>query len=501
MSRAPRTSGHTPVLGRDGALALGASAVEAALAAGVLEAEAVIMTEDSGLARYAGDRVHQHVSERNCEIRVRAVRGRRVAVTAGNQADTDSVRAVAERAAAAAGRSPEDPYFPGLPHPSSTPYVDQTTFYASTAELEPADRAEAVRIILGLLKSAGAQGFGAVTSAVTELAVVNSHGVHAYQSFTDAWVSVIAQRERYPAGEGAAVQTLTTSGRAGGAAAPSSRAPLRPATGRATACHRDWSEIDPESTALRALSKASLETPRHLPPGEYTVLLEETAVAEMLEFLAYGALNGLNFLEGQSLYSGRLGERPYPATITLRDDPTDARATNFSFDFEGVPKAPLTLIRGGVLERVAWDSATAARGGEASTGHALPAPNPHGPMPLNLTLLPGSHDRAELLAKMDRGLLVTRFHYVNEVDPARTLLTGMTRDGTFLVEDGKIVAPVQDLRWVESIDGVLKRTIAVGSTQQLVSEGPGYGMRSLVGSLMPALLVEGFSITGSADPD
>ena len=242
-------------------------------------------------------------------------------------------------------------------------------------------------------------------------------------------------------------------------------------------------------------------TPRVAPvaPGRYTVILEEEAVAELLLYLGMTALNGLDYLEGRSLYSGRLGEKPYPDRITLRDDPTDARGANVSFDFEGVPKAPVTLIREGALEQVAWDTATARRAGEVNTGHALPAPNPFGPVPSNLVLAPGTASRRELLAQVDRGLLITRFHYVNLVDESKTILTGMTRDGTFLIERGEVVGAVQDLRWVESIDAVLRQTVDVGAAQKLVSWGPGYGLRFFEGSLVPALLVDGFTITGSAE--
>ncbi len=491
-------SGHTLVLGRERALELAAEAIRSAKAAGADEAEVVLMTEDSGLTRYAANQIHQHVAERNIEVRVRAAVGSRVAVAAGNQPTADALRQLGERAAAMAARSPEDPYFFGLPELSATPYVDQTTYYASTAELEPADRAATVLGIVDLLRGAGAEGFGAVTSAVSELTVVNSHGLHAYQAFTDAWVSVVAQRERVTPRGAVALQALTTADRWGGA--PKLRPPaVRPASGFATSCHRDWTEVDAEAATLRSLAKASLEPPRHLPPGRYTVVLEEEAVAEIMGFLAYSALNGLEYVEGKSPFAGRLGERAYPSWITLRDDPTDARGANVSVDFEGIHKAPLTLIREGVLEQVAWDRATARRAGVKTTGHALPAPNPHGPMPLNLVLSPGTRTKSELVAQVERGLLITRFHYVNEVDPAKTLLTGMTRDGTFLIEDGHVTAPVQDLRWVQSIDRVLKHTRAVGDTLRLISTGPGYGIRFLTGSLVPALLVDDFEITGSAE--
>ncbi len=464
------------VLGMEKAFSLAETALEAARAAGADEAEVVLLAEDSGLTRYAANRIHQNVSERNAEIRVRAARGRRVAVASGNQTTTEAMRDLATRAATMAIHAPEDVDFPGPPEPAKTPYLDQTTYYDATAELDAPGRAQVVREIVELLRGADARGYGVMTNAVTEAAVVNSRGIRVHQSYTDAWLSVIASRDR-----------------------PDTRTGARTATGFATSGHRDWTELDPESVALRALAKASLEPPRRVAAGRYTVILEEEAVAELLSFLAYSALNGLDMLEGRSLYAGRLGERRYPAWITLRDDPTDALGANASFDFEGVPKAPLTLIREGVLEQTAWDTATGRRAGRASTGHALPAPNPLGPIPLNLKLSQGRAGRAQLLSQVQRGLLITRFHYVNEVDPAKTLLTGMTRDGTFLVEDGRVVAPVQDLRWVESVDAVLKQVVAVGDTLKLVSEGPGYGIRYFTGTLAPPLLVEGFTITGSAE--
>jgi PmbA protein len=467
-------SGHSPVLGRERALELSALGVFEARKAGADEAEVLIMTEDSGLARYAKSRIHQHVNERNAEVRIRTARGSRIAVVTGNQTTGEAVRKLAERAASMAAQSPEDPHFPGLPGPSDLTYVDQTTYYESTASVDADHRGATVALTVDLLRQAGAVGYGVVTSAVTETAIANSAGVHRYQAYTDSWISVIAQRPL--AGDPSA----------------------RPATGYATSCHRDWTEVDAESAALHALAKASTDPPRQIPPGEYTVLLEEEAVAELLLFLGYTSINGLEYVEGRSLYSGRMGERRYPEWITLQDDPTDPRGANVSFDFEGVAKAPLTLIRDGALEHVAFDSSTSHRAREENTAHALPAPNPYGPMPLNMVLQPGNATRSELLGRMERGLLVTRFHYVNDVDPARTLLTGMTRDGTFLVEDGRIVAPVQDLRWVESIDGVLTRSLAVGDSPKLVTSGPTYGIRFFVGTLAPCLLTEGFTITGSA---
>jgi PmbA protein len=471
------------LLGRDTALERAREAVAAARAAGADQAEAVIQTEDSGLTRYAGGRVHQHVTGCDAEVQVRSVVGRRVAVARGNQTSPDALAALAERATAMARHSAEEPDFAGLPEPTGGLYVDQTTWYEATADVGPAERVAVVADILDVLGDGDATGYGVVTNGATELAVANSLGVHAYQAFTDGWLSVIAER-----------------------AAAAARGPhafddtsARKPTGYASAGARDWTTLDAHTAALTALTKASTPGVTSVAPGRYTVILEEEAVAELLLYLAMTAFNGLDYLEGRSLYSRRLGEKPYPDRITLRDDPTDARGANVSFDFEGVPKAPATLIRAGALEQVAWDTATARRAGQVNTSHALPAPNPFGPVPTNLVLAPGTTRRRDLLAQVDRGLLVTRFHYVNIVDESKTILTGMTRDGTFLIERGEVVGAVQDLRWVESIDAVLRQTVDVGAALKLVSSGPGYGLRFFDGSLVPSLLVDGFTITGSAE--
>lgn len=476
-------------LGRERALELASAGVAAARAAGATEAEVVLMTEDSGLTRYAANCIHQNVVERNAEVRIRVAHDRHVAVAGGNQLTHEAIAHVARKAAEMARSSPPDPFYAGLPHPSEHPYTDQTTYYESTADVDPGRRASTVEGIVALLGGAGAGAYGVITNGVAELTLANSHGLHCYQAFTDSWVSVIAHRGDNAPGRSPAPALWAT---------PPAEAD-QASSGYATSCHRDWTEVDPESAALHALAKASLEPRRPLPAGRYTVVLEEEAVAEILLFLAWGALNGLNWLEGRSLYSGHLGQKLYPDWITLADDPTDPRGANVSFDFEGVPKRPVTFIRAGVVEEVGWDTATATRAARTNTAHALPAPNTYGPMPLNLVLSPGNRSRHDLIAGVERGILISRFHYVNDIDEARTLLTGMTRDGTFLIEHGEVVAPVGDLRWVESIDSVLRRTVEVGDSLKLISQGPGYGLRFLTGSLVPPILVEGFEITGSKE--
>ncbi len=190
--------------------------------------------------------------------------------------------------------------------------------------------------------------------------------------------------------------------------------------------------------------------PVDVEPGTYEVVLEEYAVGELLEYLAFIGFGALALQEGRSFM--RLGEQITGPNIHIYDDAYDPRGLPMSFDFEGVPKQRVDLIADGVARGVVYDTYTAGREpGKQSTGHALPAPNVYGPVPLNLVLAPGTTPKAALAQGIKRGLWVTRCHYVNIVHPLYSILTGMTRDGTFLIEDGQITRPVKNLRFTQNI--------------------------------------------------
>jgi predicted Zn-dependent protease len=237
-----------------------------------------------------------------------------------------------------------------------------------------------------------------------------------------------------------------------------------------------------------------------LAPGEYAVVLEAEAVGSLLDFLGYLAFNGLAHAEGRGALAGRLGSRVAASAINLADSPRFPRTLPRAFDFEGVPKAPIPLIQDGVAHRVVHDTRSAARagGGARSTGHALaPGGAPSGPHPTNLVLIGGgAADEHELAAPIERGLYVTRLWYVNVVHEKSTLVTGTTRDGTFLIEDGQITRPVKDVRFTDSILRILEATEALTAGQRLVSEAEFYGRRFATGVVCPALRARAFRVTG-----
>jgi predicted Zn-dependent protease len=231
-------------------------------------------------------------------------------------------------------------------------------------------------------------------------------------------------------------------------------------------------------------------------------VLDCDAVGALLEFLGGLAFNGQAHAEGRGALVDRLGTRVAAPAINLSDSPRYTGTLPRSFDAEGVPKAPMPLIQDGVAHRVVHDtrSAALAGGGARSTGHALePGGGAYGPEPTNLVLLGGgaaSFD--ELLAPVQRGIYVTRLWYVNTVHERSALLTGVTREGTFLIEDGQLTRPLRDVRFTDSVLRILSATEALGARPRLVSQGEFYGPRYATGVVCPALRAHGFRVTGGA---
>ncbi|MFN2231126.1 MAG: TldD/PmbA family protein, partial [Anaerolineae bacterium] len=235
--------------------------------------------------------------------------------------------------------------------------------------------------------------------------------------------------------------------------------------------------------------------PTEVEPGTYTVILEEDAVADMLFTLGRLGLGALSVQEGRSFMNGRFGQCITGEKITIWDDGHDTRGIVQPFDYEGVPKQRVTLIEEGIAKAVVYDSFTAGREeGKTSTGHSLPAPNMIGPMPLNLFLAPGVASKGEMLASTERGVWVTRFHYTNPVHPVKAVLTGMTRDGTFLIEKGEITRPLKNLRFTQGILEAFAAASMLGAELKLIVAGWG-GSATCV----PALKIDGFRFTGTTE--
>jgi len=433
------------------------------------EAQATVTRERSLAARFARSVPTQATAVEETTVDLLCVRDGHTGAARTNRLDDEGLRAAARRAGeatAAAARSGTGEY-PGLPAPEPAPAC--AAFDEGTAALDPAEAARALRAAFDGCAAAGLEAFGLWTSGAAQTAIASSRGVALAEEVTDAHLKVIARDEQGRSGFAAA--TAVASG-----------------------------AIDPEAVVRRAVERRAASEPAELGPGAYPVVLDHAAVGTLLDFLAYLAFNGRHHAEGRGALSDRLGERVCGPRITITDAPAAAGTFARAFDLEGVPKRELTLIRDGVAVAVAHDTRSAAYAGARSTGHALsPGGDPDGTVPTNLALAGGdAASLEELCAPVERGVFVTRLWYVNTVEPREAVLTGMTRDGTFLIEDGRITRPLRDVRFTDSALRILDATEALTSAQLLVGEAELYGLRFATAALCPALRAGGFRVTGSA---
>lgn len=424
---------------------------------GATETEALLVADDQSLTRFAGSEIHQNVAETDAELRIRVVVDKRIGTASTHDLSAAAIQETLDAALEAARRVPPDERFTSLPRPASI--VPATTYAQATADCSPTYRAERVATICKLAIEAQLDASGAFSTGSNTVAIANSQGVFAYEHRSSADLKIV----------------MTGSD----------------SSGFAERTTMDVTTIDAESAGQEAIDRAVRgRNPMDLEPGTYTVVLEEYAVAELLDYLSYVAFSGLAYAEDRSLFAGRLGEQIFGTNVTIVDDPRAADTIAMSFDFEGVPTQPVTIVDRGIARAVVHDSYSAALAGAQSTGHGLPAPNTFGPFAGHLRLAPGTVDRDTLAQGIDRGLWVTRFHYVNIADPKRAILTGMTRDGTFLIEHGQVTRPVRNLRFTQSVPEALNQVRAVASSTRTIESFFG-------ADVVPAVCIDGFTFTSA----
>jgi len=414
----------------------------------------VLVTEwDSALTRFANNGIHQNVAERDVSVRVRVVKDGKTGVASINQLNETAAQDVLRRAIAIADLQPKGELVP-MPGPAKSQPVE--AWSDATASATPEERADFVEAICAKAGRAGLKAFGAFSTGAEQLAIANSLGVFHHHRSTEATINTVVMGE---AGSGYADRSAI-----------------------------DVRELDKDDLASEVIDKAQRnQNAQPVEPGDYEVVLEEYAVAEMLEFLSFIGFGALAAQEERSFM--RLGERITGENIDIWDDGLDPSGAPMSFDFEGVPKQKVQLINHGVASGLVYDMQTAQRAGRQSTGHGLPAPNTDGPFAVNLFMAPGSTPKPELTTDIKRGIWVTRFWYVRVVQPKASIITGMTREGTFLIENGKITRPVKDLRFTQSILEALNSTLAISqSTKLQISEYLG-------ASRVPALRLKAFTFT------
>jgi len=422
------------------------------------ETEIVVIAQDEAVTRFANSQIHQNNFERNAFVSVRAAYGKMVAKVTGNDLTREGIKELISKACQMAKVAPADVDFPGFPKgPFAYPF--KVEYYEDTACLSPDERAKALLKVFEMggnsYKAAGVLSNSAIT-----FVVVNSHKVCAGCNATSARFTVLYTGEN--------------------------------SSGYSEDQKRDFSALDIERCASRALAKAEASKNPYsgLPSGTYTVVLEEECVATMVNFLSWLGFSAKDYQDKESFLYGKLGEKVTGENITIIDDASDERTLGLPFDFEGVPKKKLVLIENGVAKGYAHNYRTAKKEGVESTGHHVGIETP---LPINLVMSAGSAEDDELIASTDYGILVSRFHYTNVVNPKETVITGMTRDGTFLIEGGKLTKGLTNFRFTQNILKALENCVAISKSQRLSSSFFGGG------AVVPKIKVENFNFSGKTE--
>jgi predicted Zn-dependent protease len=422
------------------------------------EAEVIVRQGVDALTRFANSFIHQNVAEETSHVSLRvALDGRVAATRLDGPADRARLASLVEGAFEAAAVRPVDPDWPGVAEREPVQNVDH--WDEATADAGPDDRAR--RVAAFVTAGGGLETAGACATTAQAVTVANSRGQHASGRFTVAELDGIA----------------------------------RTGTSDGSARHRSVRLDDVDGAALgrRAAGKARRAADAaDLKPGRYEVVLEPQCVANVLAFLfAYG-FNARAVEEKRSF--ARVGEAQFDPAISLRDDVADENQVGVAFDAEGTPKRPLDIVRDGVTTGLLHNRRTAREAGTRSTGHAVEGAEELGALAENPVLAGGGASGEDLLAGVGRGLLVTDFWYTRILDPRTQVVTGLTRNGVWLIEDGRVVRPVTNLRFTQSYVEALgpENVRAIGAARALIQDG------FAATHLVPSVHLASWNFTGGA---
>ena len=423
------------------------------------EATRVVVTSGTrSNTRFAINQVSTAGDSYNTTVNVQSVFGRRRGSVSTNRLDDASLKAAVETAERLAKLSPEDPE--ALPELGPQQYQESLGWSEPTASLEPTSRAQAARQITESARAAGLVATGFLEANASATALANSNGLFAYGRQTAL----------------ALTTTVRTEDGAG--------------SGWAGIAHHDWTKVQPASLVRRAIDKAKRSAnPVAVEPGRYTVVLEPTAVGNLVQLIT-GAMSARSADEGRSFFSRqgggtKIGLRVVDERVSLSSDPLDPEVPAATFTGEGLPTAKTVWIENGVVRNLSYDRYWAQRQGKTPT-----------PFPGTLRMSGGDQSIDDLVASTDRGILVTRFWYIRGVDPRTILYTGLTRDGTFLIERGKVTRAVKNLRFNESPIFMLNNLQGMGRPERVnASESLGPGSPIVV----PPIKVRDFNFTSLSD--
>jgi PmbA protein len=442
------------------------------------EVEVLFSGGHFALTRFANNMIHQNVAEENYVVSVRAAFGGRTARAVTNKFDEESLRQVVRSAEGLA--KVQHPDADLLPMPdsreatgsvgggTSATYTAPSRHFAATAGITPELRAEGVKKIVGVAQTHGLTTAGVYSSAESVDGIFNSRGLSNWHSQTSAEVSI----------------TMLGADSSGWQKANSP----------------DVGKVDPLALAEIAAKKArDSARPQAISAGRYTVILEPSAVLDIVGFMFWDYA-GMAILDQRSFLTGRIGTKLFGDNITIWDDVAHPLQSGSPFDGEGVRRQRLALVENGIVKRVVYARSTAERmkrseykdkvGPVEATGHGFALPNEMGEMPQNIVFAPVSDPQSveQMIASTERGVLVTRLWYIREVEPFEKMLTGMTRDGTFLVENGRVQGGLRNFRFNESLIHMLSNVESMSAPVRACGE-------ESMDMVVPAMKVKEFNFT------
>ena len=425
------------------------------------EVECIFAGGRSALTRFANNTIHQNVAEENYGISVRTAFGGRTARATTNKFDDESLKDVVSASESLARVQEPDPDLLPMPSPQETEGIDShasntpqggaaaartklaSRYFQETANLTPAERADGVGQIVAIAQKRNFIAAGIFASSETVEGIFNSRGLSAWHTQTSAEISITMLAED--------------------------------SSGWQKANSPDIAKLSPAHLAQIAAEKAARSAgPREIAPGKYTVILEPAAVLDTVGFAFYD-FGGLAILDQRSFLNNRIGTRLFGENISIWDDVSHPLQSGSPFDGEGLRRERVQLVEKGVVKRLVYSRGSASKmsrsayrdkvGPIHTTGHGFPIPNEIGEAPMNIVFEkqeePATVD--QMIASTDRGILVTRLWYIREVDPYEKILTGMTRDGTFLIENGKVVCGLRNFRFNQSLIEMLSRVEAMST--------------------------------------
>ena len=429
--------------------------------------EVTVSLKDYGLTRFAGNEIHQNMAEEDSSLTVRVYHNSRIGSCSTNILDKGSILKAVDTAMEIASLNNEDTAFPGFAEREKVEDLQESPYVETTARTGVEERGDITDSLLSAVEKRGFEAAGAVASESSFMAVCTSRGQEVAQKETSASLNMVVNRP----------------GQAGFG------------TGSVRWLGRDIGQLNAAGIADKAVDISERNhDPVSVEPGEYEVILTPEAVGLLLYYLSWMGFHSRAFHSGQSFMAGRIGEPVLDPKLTIIDDAFDCRGFAIPFDWEGRPKQRVNIIENGAARDVVYDSVTGAAAGRRSTGHALSLLRDRyysSPLPTNLFIDTGDTDIGEMIRSTEKAIFINRFWYVREVHWGRAAVTGMTRDGTFLVEHGKITKALHNLRFTQSIVEAFSNVISIGKDAVLTEQFNGVAM-------VPALRLGRFNIVGSS---